>query len=103
MADSALARLGADHLSWLHVAAGNFLRQRCPDRAAALLELACLVAPNDPQSRKMLAYAHWQRGDHDRCAGEIAQALSRPLSDEERAAIEHLQRRLEGARARGKS
>lgn len=101
MADSALDRLGADHLSWLHVAADNFLRQRCPDRAAALLELACLLAPDDAQSRKMLAYAHWLLGDRDRCAGEIAQALARPLSDEERAAIEHLQRRLEGAQTPG--
>jgi len=97
MADSGLDGLGADHVSWLHVAADNFLRQRQPDRATALLEFACLLAPDEPQSQKMLAYGYWLRGDHDRCAAAVAQALARPLTATDRAAIEVLQRRLESA------
>ena len=101
MADSGLDRLGADHVSWLHVAADNFLRQRQPDRATALLEFACLLAPDDPQSCKMLAYGYWLQGDHDRCAAAVAETLARHLSAHERDAIEVLQRRLESARTRG--
>ena len=97
MADNGLDRLGADHLSWLHVAADNFLRQRFPDRATALLEFACLVAPDDPQSRKMLAYAYWLQGDQERCAGAIAQVLDQPLSAADRSVVKALQRRLAGA------
>ena len=100
MADRGLDGLGADHVSWLHVAAGNFLRQRQPDRAAALLELACLLAPDDPQSPRMLAYARWQRGDHEGCAAAVATALARPLSAAERAAVELLRQHLESVRAR---
>ena len=101
MDDSGFDQLGADHVSWLHVAADNFLRQRRPDRATALLELACLLAPDDRQSRKMLAYGYWLQGDHDRCADAVAEALARPLSAHERGAIEILQRRLESAHPGG--
>ena len=101
MADSGLDRLGTDHVSWLHVAADNFLRQRQPERATALLELACLVAPDEPQSQKMLAYGYWLRGDHDRCADAVAEALTRPLTAPDRAVIEVLKRRLESAYTHG--
>ena len=101
MADSVLDGLGADHLSWLHVAADNFLRQRQPDRATALLELACLLAPDEPQSQKMLAYGYWLRGDHDRCAGAVAEALTRPLTAPDRVVIEILKQRLESTNTHG--
>ena len=101
MADGGLERLGADHVSWLNVAADNFLRQRRAERAAALLELACLLAPDDAQSRTLLAYAHLRRGDGDGCAAALARARSAPLSDADRAAVELLERRLAGAAARG--
>ena len=101
VADHGLEGLGADHVAWLLVAADNFLRQRLEDRATVLLELACLLAPDDAQSHRMLAYAYWRQGEDERCAKAMAQALDQPLSEAERAAIKLLERRLETAPSPG--
>ena len=81
-------------MAWLLVAANNFLGQQRPERAAILLEFLGLLAPNDLQGRKMLAYAHWLQGDWSRCAAVIESVLGQPLGDEDRGAMELLRLRL---------
>ena len=84
-------------MSWLLVAANNYLRQQQPDRAAILLEFLGLLDPHNLQSQKMLAYAHWQQGDAQRCAAIVARLLRQPLSEEDRAAMEIMKQRIVGA------
>ena len=50
-------------MSWLLVAANNFLCQQRADRATVLLDFVGLLDPHNLQCRKMLAYAHWLQGD----------------------------------------
>ena len=89
-----LGSLGEDHVSWLLVAANNFLRQGRSDRGTTLLELAGLLAPESLQARKMLAWACWLEGDLERCVTIVEHLLAQDLSGDERAAMEVLQRRL---------
>ena len=89
-----LEELGEDHVAWLLVAANNYLRQQRADRASVLLDFLGLVDPDNLQGRKMLAYAHWLRGDRPRCAAVVESLLEQPLSDEDRVAMELLNLRL---------
>ena len=89
-----LEELGEDHVSWLLVAANNFLRQQRADRATILLDFLGLLDPHNLQGRKMLAYAHWLQGDRRRCAAVVESVLRQPLSDGDRAAMELMKRRL---------
>ena len=81
-------------MSWLLVAANNFLRQQRADRATVLLDFLELLDPHNVQCRKMLAYAHWLQGDRRRCAAVIESLLQRSLSDRDRAAMELMKLRL---------
>ncbi len=81
-------------MDWLLVAANNYLCQRRPDRATALLALADLLDPDNLQCQKMLAYAYWLQNDSARCAEMIERVLSQPLGDEDGAAMEIMRRRL---------
>ena len=81
-------------MSWLLVAANNFLRHRRADRAIVLLELLGLLDPNHLQGRMMLAYAHWLLDDRPRCAALLESVLQQPLSDGDRAAMDLMRRRL---------
>ena len=83
-------------MSWLLVAAHNYLRQQRADRATILLDFLGLLDPHNLQCRKMLAYAHWLQGDWPRCAAVIESLLKQPLSDEDRAAMELMKLRLGG-------
>ena len=89
-----LEELGEDHVSWLLVAAHNYLRQKRVDRATILLDFLGLLDPHNLQCRKMLAYAHWLQGDRLRCAAVIESLLRRSLSDGDRAAMELMKLRL---------
>jgi len=101
--DEVIEELGEDHVSWLLVAANNYLRQHRADRATILLEFLGLLDPHNLQGRKMLAYAHWLQGDRQRCVAVIESLLRQPLSDGDRAAMELMKLRLgdtvSGARA----
>ena len=81
-------------MSWLLVAAHNYLRQKRVDRATILLDFLGLLDPHNLQCRKMLAYAHWLEGDRQRCAAVIESLLRQPLSDGDRAAMELMKLRL---------
>ena len=89
-----LEELGEDHVSWLLVAANNFLRQQRADRATILLDFLGLLDPDNLQCRKMLAYANWQQGDRQRCAAVVESLLRQSLSDGDRAAMELMKLRL---------
>ena len=90
-------------MTWLLVAANNYLRQQRPDRAIILLEFLGLVDPVNLQGRKMLAYAYWQRGDGPRCSAVIESLLQQPLSDEDRDALKLMKLRLRVAVSRAKA
>lgn len=92
-----LDELGADHKTWLLVAANNYLGQHRADRAIVLLELLDLLDPEDAQCQKLLAYAHWLQGDGQRFAGAVERVLRQPLSEAERAAIQFMVRQFGGA------
>ena len=92
--DDVLEELGEDHVSWLLVAAHNYLRQKRADRATILLEFLGLLDPHNLQGRKMLAYAHWLQGDRQRCAALIENLLRQPLSDGDLTAMEVMKLRL---------
>ena len=81
-------------MSWLLVAANNYLRQRRTDRATILLDFLGLLDPHNLQRQKMLAYAHWQQGDWPKCAAVVESLLKQPLNDEDRAAVELMKQRL---------
>ena len=81
-------------MSWLLVAANNFLRQQRADRATILLDFLGLLDPDNLQCRKMLAYAHWLQGDRQRCAAVVENLLQQTLSDGDRAAMELMKLRL---------
>ena len=81
-------------MSWLLVAANNFLRQQRADRATILLDFLGLLDPDNLQCRKMLAYAHWLQGDRRRCAAVVESLLQQSLSDGDRAAMELVKLRL---------
>lgn len=81
-------------MSWLLVAANNFLRQQRVERAAILLDFLGLLDPHNLQCRKMLAYAHWLQGDRRRSAAVVESLLRQPLSDGDRAAMELMKLRL---------
>lgn len=81
-------------MSWLLVAANNFLRQQRADRATILLDFLGLLDPDNLQCRKMLAYAHWLQGDRQRCAAVVETLLRQSLSDGDRAAMELMKLRL---------
>ena len=81
-------------MSWLLVAANNFLRQQRADRATVLLDFLGLLDPDNLQCRKMLAYAHWLQGDRRRCAAVLESLLRQSLSDGDRAAMELMKLRL---------
>ena len=89
-----LEELGEDHVSWLLVAANNFLCQQRADRATILLDFLGLLDPDNLQRRKMLAHAYWLQGDWRKCAAVIESLLKQPLSDEDRAAVELMKLRL---------
>ena len=90
-----IEELGEDHVSWLLVAANNFLRQQRADRATILLDFLRLLDPGNLQCRKMLAYAHWLQGDRRRSAAVVESLLRQPsLSDGDRAAMELMKLRL---------
>ena len=89
-----IEELGEDHVSWLLVAANNFLRQQRADRATILLDFLGLLDPDNLQCRKMLAYAHWLQGDRQRSAALVESLLRQPLSDGDRAAMELMKLRL---------
>lgn len=97
MAAGTLDALGEDHAAWLLVAAHNELLQRRAERAAALLDLLCVIEPGNVQCRKMLAYACWLGGDQDRAAALANDVLLEPLAPSDRAAIELLRRGATGA------
>ena len=92
--DDVLEELGEDHVSWLLVAAHNYLRQKRADRATILLDFLGLLDPHNLQCRKMLAYAHWLQGDRQRCAALIENLLRQPLSDGDLTAMELMKLRL---------
>ena len=94
MAAGVLDDLEPDHVDWLLVAANNYLCQRRPDRATALLELADLLDPDNLQCQKMLAYAYWLQNDPARCAETIERVLSQPLGEPDRVAMEIMRLRL---------
>ena len=81
-------------MSWLLVAANNYLRQHRADRATILLEFLGLLDPHNLQGRKMLAYAHWLQGDRQRCAAVVENLLQQTLSEGDRAAMELMKLRL---------
>ena len=81
-------------MSWLLVAANNYLRQHRADRATILLEFLGLLDPHNLQGRKMLAYAHWLQGDRRRCAAVVENLLQQTLSDGDRAAMELMKLRF---------
>ena len=81
-------------MSWLLVAANNFLCQQRADRATILLDFLGLLDPHNLQCRKMLAYAHWLQGDRQRCAAVVESLLRQSLSDGDRAAMELMKLRL---------
>ena len=83
-------------MCWLLVAADNYLRQQRADRAIILLDFLDLLDPHNLQCQKMLAYAHWLRGDWRRCAAIVESLLRQPLSDEDQAATELMKRHLVG-------
>ena len=91
---SVLDELGEDHRTWLLVAANNYLGQQRADRAIVLLELLELLNPEDAQCQKLLAYAHWLKGDGQRFAGAAERVLRQRPSDTERAALDFMIRYL---------
>ena len=88
--------LGPDHLSWLLVAAHNFLGQQQTERAIVLLELVDMLDPENLQAQKMLAYAFWLAGESRRCAAMLERVRRSPLSSDDEAAMALLSRRLRG-------